>query len=116
MNKDHTQADVSGIGEQMSNGLPSYTPQPIDTSDVKLSLEILELTERLAEHAHEVWARQRLLDGWTLGPRRNDAMKQHPCLIPYADLPDGEKQYDRNAALDTLKAIMALGYEIRRNG
>ncbi len=98
----------------MSHGLPSYTPQPIDTSGVELSPEILELTERLAEHAHEIWAKQRLLDGWTLGPQRDDTKKQHPCLIPYADLPDSEKQYDRNAALDTLKAIMALGYEIRR--
>lgn len=98
----------------MSDGLPSYTPQPIDTGGVTLSPEILELTERLAEHTHEVWARQRLKDGWTLGPARDDAKKHHPCLVPYAELPESEKQYDRNTSLDTLKAIMALGYEIQR--
>ncbi len=100
----------------MSNELPSYVPRPIDTSGVELAPEILELTEKLAEHAHEIWARQRLLDGWTRGPERNDSKKQHPCLIPYSDLSESEKQYDRNAALDTLKAITALGYEIRRAG
>lgn len=100
----------------MSHGLPSYTPRPIDTSGVTLSPEILELTERLAEHAHEIWARQRLQDGWTHGPKRDDAEKKHPCLVPYADLTESEKQYDRNAAIDTLKAVLSLGYEIRRTG
>ncbi len=79
-----------------------------------LSPEVLELTEKLAEHAHDIWAQQRLSDGWTYGPERDDNKKHHPCLVPYADLPDSEKQYDRNAALDTLKAIVALGYEIDR--
>jgi hypothetical protein len=114
MTRDQTAAAVCGIGEQMSNGLPSYTPRPIDTSGVTLSPEILELTERLAEHAHEIWAKQRLLDGWSFGPNRDDARKQHPCLVPYSNLPETEKQYDRNAAIDTLKAVLSLGYEIRR--
>jgi hypothetical protein len=91
---------------------PAYTPRPIDTGGVTLSASVLELTERLAEHAHDVWARQRLGDGWRYGEERNDARKEHPCLVPYADLSDGEKAYDRNAALQTLKAIIALGYRI----
>ena len=90
----------------------SYHPQPIDTSAIELSPEILALTERLAENAHEIWAAGRLAEGWTYGPQRDDARKQHPCLVSYADLPDSEKQYDRNAAMETLKAIIALGYEI----
>lgn len=91
-----------------------YSPQPIDTSDIQLTPGILDLTEKLAEHAHEIWAQQRIKDGWTYGPERSDERKETPCLIPYEDLPDSEKQYDRNAALDTLKAIMALGYNITR--
>ncbi len=34
----------------------NYTPKPIDTSDVELSPEILELTELLAKNTHDVWA------------------------------------------------------------
>ena len=90
----------------------AYEPRPIDTAHIGLSPRILDLTERLAEHAHDVWASQRLADGWTLGPKRDDAGKQHPCLVPYAELPESEKQYDRNAAMETLKAILALGYRI----
>jgi hypothetical protein len=84
------------------------------TAGVLLSPDILELTEQLARHAHAVWARQRLADGWKYGPRRDDAAREHPCLVPYEQLPDSEKQYDRNAALETLKAILALGYRIEK--
>lgn len=90
----------------------SYKPKPIDTSAAALNEEILKLTELLAKNAHDIWARQRLAEGWRYGPIRDDAEKQHPCLVPYEDLPESEKQYDRNAAMETLKAILALGYRI----
>jgi ryanodine receptor 2 len=90
----------------------SYTPRPIDISRVQLPQALSDLTERLAEHAHDVWAAQRLRDGWTFGPRRDDAAKTHPCLVPYDQLPDSEKQYDRNAVEGTLQAVLALGYRI----
>jgi ryanodine receptor 2 len=91
-----------------------YQPKPIDTSKVELTPEILALTEQLAEHAHDVWARKRMAEGWTFGKERNDARKEHPCLIPYEDLPDSERAYDRAAALETLKAIIALHYRIEK--
>lgn len=90
----------------------TYDPKPIDTSRVQLSDAILALTERLAENAHNIWAVRRLAEGWRYGPARDDVRKETPCLVPYADLPDSEKQYDRNAAMESLKAIMALGYRI----
>jgi hypothetical protein len=90
----------------------TYTPRPIDTTQVALLRDLLELTERLAESAHDNWARQRIAEGWTYGSRRDDSAKQHPDLVPYHDLPESEKEYDRRAALETLKAILALGYRI----
>jgi ryanodine receptor 2 len=90
----------------------TYQPRPIDTTAVNLPHELLKLTECLAENTHDHWARQRLADGWTHGPKRDDPSKQHPCLVPYADLPESEKQYDRITAMETLKAILSLGYRI----
>ena len=94
----------------------SYEPQPIDTSSVSLTPEVLDLRELLAENAHDHWALQRMADGWTYGPQRDDDQKRHPCLVPYEELPESEKEYDRNAAIETLKAILALGYRIERAG
>jgi hypothetical protein len=87
-------------------------PLPIDTTNVQLDEEILELTERLAKNAHDNWARQRVADGWRHGPRRDQDKKEHPSLVPYEKLSEEEKEYDRNAAMETLKAMLALGYRI----
>jgi ryanodine receptor 2 len=89
-----------------------YHPHPIDTSRVELSRGLQSLIERLSQNNHDVWARGRIGQGWTWGPHRDDAAKQHPCLVPYADLPESEKEYDRNTVVEALKAIVALGYRI----
>lgn len=89
-----------------------YKPNPIDTSDVVLSAELLELTEKIAENVHDVWAVGRLEQGWTYGKERDDELKTSPCLVPYSELPESEKEYDRNTALETLKLIIKLGYKI----
>lgn len=91
-----------------------YIPKPIFTEDVELAKDILELSEQIAENVHEVWAASRMSEGWTYGKERNDALKQHPCLIPYDELPETEKDYDRNTAMQTLKLIQKLGYTIKK--
>ena len=88
------------------------TPTPIDTDAVELEEYLLELTERLAKHAHDLWAMQRLRDGWKWGPVRCDSDRTHPCLVAYEELPEEEKIYDRSAALGTLKAVIASGFQI----
>lgn len=93
-----------------------YCPDPIDTSTIQLTADIEQLTELLAENTHEHWARQRLADGWRYGLVRDDENKQHPCLIPYKELPEEEKVYDRQTAMETLKAIVALGYRVEKDG
>jgi hypothetical protein len=89
-----------------------YLPVPIDTSSVTLPESLDRLLERLAENTHDVWAAQRLSEGWTRGPSRDDVAKKHPCLVPYNQLPETEKEYDRRTAAETLKAILMLGYRI----
>lgn len=89
-----------------------YNPQPVNLSDVKLPSELEPLVEKMAEHVHDVWAESRIKQGWTYGPQRDDVLKKHPCLVPYQELPDEEKQYDRDTALGTLKLILKLGFTI----
>ncbi|HVT79406.1 MAG TPA: RyR domain-containing protein [Phycisphaerae bacterium] len=90
-----------------------YTPRPIDTSTVRLSPDLLALTERLAENTHDIWARQKIGDGWRHGPT-DAAAKTHASLVPYSQLPESEKQYDRATAMETIKALLALGYGVRK--
>lgn len=92
----------------------NYQPEPIVTAGVHLSADILELGELLARNTHDLWASQRLAEGWRRGPRRDDVSKQHPCLVPYEDLPESEKEFDRRTALETLKVILTMGYRIEK--
>lgn len=93
---------------------PSYNPSPADTSAVVLPPDLLALTERIAENTHDVWAVGRLAEGWTWGETKDSGKKTTPCLVPYDLLPESEKEYDRNTALETLKLILLLGYRITR--
>ena len=91
-----------------------YVPQPMDTSDVRLPEELNVLIEQMAKNVHEVWAESRMKQGWTYGEERSDDLKQHPCLLPYEELPEVEKEYDRDTALGTLKLITKLGFKITK--
>ena len=76
-----------------------YTPQPIDTTDVKLPEELGLLVEQMSKNVHEVWAETRIKQGWKYGEQ----------------LPEEEKEYDRNTSISTLKLIMKLGFKIRQS-
>ena len=89
-----------------------YTPRPIDLADVELPASLDELREAIAENAHDVWALERQAQGWTYGPSRDDHKKQTPCMVPYSQLPDSEKKFDRDMAMNTLKLLRKLGYDI----
>lgn len=89
-----------------------YVPQPIDVESIPLSEDLLDLTEMIAENAHDVWAKKRMEEGWTYGPVRDDAKKHNPDMVPYAMLPEKEKQYDRDMAFHTIKLVKRLGYRI----
>lgn len=92
--------------------MKQYTPQPMDTGDIELPAELQKLSEELARNVHEVWSANRRADGWSYGPVRNDEKKQHPCMVPYDELPEREKDYDRSTSLETLKFILKSGFSI----
>jgi len=91
-----------------------YKPNPIDTSSINLPDELLELTEKIAENVHENWSAGRISEGWTYGESRDDKNKTTPCLVPYSELTEVEKEYDRITAIETIKTIVALGYKISK--
>jgi len=95
-----------------NNDMKNYQPKPIDVSDVILEEDVTELREAIAENAHDIWAVERMQEGWTYGPERNDELKQNPCMVPYSKLPESEKEYDRQMAMQTIKLMKKLGYDL----
>ena len=91
-----------------------YIPKPFDTKSITLTAELSSLIEKTAENLHDVWARKRMDEGWSWGPERNDLKRTTPCLVPYGDLPESEKDYDRSMAVETIKTLLAMGYKIEK--
>lgn len=89
-----------------------YNPKPIETKEIQLSDELKSLSEVLAKHVHEVWAKGRIEQGWEFGPVRDDRLKQTPCLVPYEELTEEERDYDRNTSQETLRLLLKMGYRI----
>lgn len=89
-----------------------FEPKPIDTSDIVVPEELCLLSEKIAENVHNVWAYNRLMEGWTYGEKTDSKKKTTPWLVPYNELPESEKDYDRNTALQTIKVILKSGFTI----
>lgn len=108
----HPYLDTSDNERNRTMNTRNYSPQPLDTDDVRLPEELNMLAEQLAKNVHEVWAAGRLSQGWTWGPERSDPQRTHPCLVPYEELSEEEKDYDRHTAIGTLKFILKKGFSI----
>ncbi|MBR0090099.1 MAG: Ryanodine receptor Ryr [Lachnospiraceae bacterium] len=94
--------------------MQNYTPAPVDTSDIRLPETLYQLTEDIARHVHDTWAQGRIADGWRYGEKKDSDAKTTPLLVPYEDLSDEEKEYDRKTAFETLKLIVKLGYTVEK--
>lgn len=92
----------------------NYVPTPINTDDVVITNEILDISEKLAENTHEVWAVGKLTEGWKYGEKLDKENKTHPLLVPYNELSESDKDYDRRTSLETLKLLLKLGYKINK--
>lgn len=93
----------------------NYEPRPIPLDGIEVPEELADMIEALAKHVHDIWALQRLADGWNFGEERNETAKTNPCLVPYEELPESEKVYDRNVVLGTVRAIIGLGFTVSKN-
>uniref|UniRef100_K3WG63 Ryanodine receptor Ryr domain-containing protein n=1 Tax=Globisporangium ultimum (strain ATCC 200006 / CBS 805.95 / DAOM BR144) TaxID=431595 RepID=K3WG63_GLOUD len=91
----------------------NYRPKPVDTSTVELG-PLEYLGDMLARNCHDMWALERLKQGWQYGPERSDSKKRHPNLIPYKLLSVEEQAFDYRSSLETLKTIVFMNYTIVR--
>jgi ryanodine receptor 2 len=85
---------------------------PTDLSDISLPEGYDDIREEIAEEIHKRWATERIAQGWTYGECRNDKLKITNCLVPYKDLPEEEKEYDRTTAETAIKLMIKKGYRI----
>ncbi|XP_037397585.1 ryanodine receptor 3-like isoform X3 [Pygocentrus nattereri] len=93
----------------MSNG---YKPTPLELSDVKLTPSQELLVDKLAENAHNVWAKDRIKQGWTYGIQQDLKSKRNPRLVPYALLDERTKKSNRDSLREAIRTLIGYGYNI----
>ncbi|XP_040017271.2 ryanodine receptor 3 isoform X1 [Gasterosteus aculeatus] len=93
----------------MSNG---YKPAPLDLSDVKLNAGQEVLVDKLAENAHNVWAKDRIKQGWTYGIQQDLKSRRNPRLVPYAFLDERTKKSNRDSLREAIRTMVGYGYDI----
>jgi hypothetical protein len=71
-----------------------------------------DMLDLLARMEHDRWCRERIDNGWRPGPKRDIEKKLHPMLVPWTDMPDEMKQYDREAVRHLPKLLLKSGYAI----
>lgn len=99
-------------------GDKTYVPHPIDVSEVELDSDLEDLVEAISENAHDVWAARRISHGYVYGQQTNEDLSHGPLthkdLRPYSELPESEKDLDRDTAMNTLKLAKRLGFKVSR--
>ena len=70
--------------------------------------------ESMAEAAHEIWMEGKLRDGWTRAAITDKAAKQHASLVPYAELPEVDKESNRDLVRGIPDILNWAGYAIIR--
>ena len=91
-----------------------YIPNPVGSDSEPLPAGLYALAEAMARNVHDVWMRGRIAQGWVYGPQRDDEKKTHPCIVPYDQLSETEKDYDRRTSQETLRFILRQGYKIEK--
>ncbi|GMR59737.1 hypothetical protein PMAYCL1PPCAC_29932, partial [Pristionchus mayeri] len=103
---------IYGGPQKIISHVDPFVPIPIDISSVSLPHFAMDAHTKFAENIHENWALRKIDMGWSYGEVRNEQLRRHPCLTTFNRLPDGERKYNLDVALGTIKSIEALGYHI----
>lgn len=82
-----------------------------DAPDWQQQSAVNGVTKRLSNpyappsSSHESWMAEKVAEGWRYGPVKNPAIKEHPCMVPFEQLPPSQqaKDYIFVAVVDQLK-------------
>uniref|UniRef100_A0A452GAX0 Ryanodine receptor 2 n=1 Tax=Capra hircus TaxID=9925 RepID=A0A452GAX0_CAPHI len=94
---------------QLTSG---YKPAPMDLSFIKLTPSQEAMVDKLAENAHNVWARDRIRQGWTYGIQQDVKNRRNPRLVPYALLDDRTKKSNKDSLREAVRTLLGYGYNL----
>jgi class 3 adenylate cyclase/tetratricopeptide (TPR) repeat protein len=110
--RDANRAQVADIPNKL--GMIGYELAPshgLRPSEIELTDSQIE---ELAIREHDRWMNDRMRHGWVYSPRRDNARKHHPLLIPWDQLSETEKEKDRDTIRNLPRLIERAGFRVRK--
>lgn len=89
-----------------------YKPSPLDLNAVSLTPKLEELVDQLAENTHNLWAKERIQQGWTYGLNEDSENYRSPHLVPYSKVDEAIKKANRDTASETVRTLLVYGYQL----
>uniref|UniRef100_A0A671VHP5 Uncharacterized protein n=1 Tax=Sparus aurata TaxID=8175 RepID=A0A671VHP5_SPAAU len=89
-----------------------YKPAPLDLSHIKLTSTQEAMVDKLAENAHNVWARDRIRQGWTYGIQQDVKNRRNPRLVPYVLLDERTKKSNKDSLREAVRTLLGYGYNL----
>ena len=105
---DHVVAKLRTLGWHATVAADLGAPAPSPQVDGAL-------LQQMASQEHERWCRERWLSGWVFNSQRNDAEQRHDKLVPYKQLSDEVREFDRATVTELPGLLGALGISLRRD-
>ncbi|XP_061915089.1 ryanodine receptor 2-like isoform X1 [Entelurus aequoreus] len=90
----------------------TFTPSPVDVSEVELPLQFEDICDKIAENVHELWVMEKVDLGWTRGNERDEGKRLDPCLVEFSKLPEQERKLNLHTAQDILRTLLAVGFHM----
>ncbi|XP_034049809.1 ryanodine receptor 2 isoform X2 [Thalassophryne amazonica] len=112
-------ADEHAVQKVKSMKLPAtyelssgYKPAPLDLNHMKLTSTQEAMVDKLAENAHNVWARDRIRQGWTYGIQQDVKNRRNPRLVPYTLLDERTKKSNKDSLREAVRTLLGYGYNL----
>ncbi|KAG1972845.1 ryanodine receptor [Pimephales promelas] len=112
LTQNHTESQRDLLGPVVPISPVTFTPIPVDSSQVEYPPQLEQIKERLAENLHELWLIDKIEQGWNYGPVKDESKKIHSCLVEFSTLPDQERIHKLQSSEEILRTLLAFGVHI----
>jgi hypothetical protein len=111
--KEQNRLNVRDIANKLSRA--GYVMRPARSHEHPFNFPGEDL-DILSELEHERWVKDKLNAGWKGAAKTDKGKKLHKALVPWADLPDEEKEKDREMVRGIPRILAKAGFAVEKSG
>ncbi|KAG7226578.1 hypothetical protein INR49_003735 [Caranx melampygus] len=100
------------VGLADEHAVEKVKSMKLSPTHIKLTSTQEAMVDKLAENAHNVWARDRIHQGWTYGIQQDVKSRRNPRLVPYTLLDERTKKSNKDSLREAVRTLLGYGYNL----